>query len=188
LCQDALVLISSRAGNATRLETSQGWAFGFQTWNLIPKEKTVTNPKGDLIDYCRVQGLGAPVFESHQEGPEHQPTFSCDVLIQEQVYASGQGRTKRDAEKAAANLALVALRANPPEAEHVPHVTAGKVAHTDDEDEGPWPIFPEVLGKCLEVANSRVATGVMGIKAIEEIRELTLELYQGLLEELGEYS
>jgi ribonuclease III len=178
-----------------RLETSQGWALRFQTWNPIPKEKTVTNPKGDLIDYCRVQGLGAPLFESHQEGPEHQPTFSCDVLIQEQVYASGQGRTKRDAEKAAANLALAALKANPLEADHVPQVTAGNVAagnaaHTanDDEDEGPWPIFPEVLGKCLEVANSRVAAGVMGVKAIEEIRELTLELYQGLLEELGEYS
>ena len=150
----------------------------------------MTNPKGDLIDHCRVQGLGAPVFESHQEGPEHQPTFSCDVLIQEQVYASGQGRTKRDAEKAAANLALAALRANPLEADHAPQAATDKAAHTasDDEDEGPWPIFPEVLGKCLEVANSRVATGVTGIKAIEEIRELTLELYQGLLEELGEYS
>ena len=149
----------------------------------------MTNPKGDLIDYCRVQGLGAPVFESHQEGPEHQPTFSCDVLIQEQVYASGQGRTKRDAEKAAANVALAALQANPLEANHAP-VAAGKPSHSasDEEDEGPWPIFPEVLGKCLEVANSRVAVGVTGIKAIEEIRELTLELYQGLLEELGEYS
>ena len=149
----------------------------------------MTNPKGDLIDYCRVQGLGAPVFESHQEGPEHQPTFSCDVLIQEQVYASGQGRTKRDAEKAAANLSLAALQANPLEASHAP-VATEKSAYSanDEEDEGPWPIFPEVLGKCLEVANSRVAVGVTGIKAIEEIRELTLELYQGLLEELGEYS
>ena len=149
----------------------------------------MTNPKGDLIDYCRVQGLGAPVFESHQEGPEHQPTFSCDVLIQEQVYASGQGRTKRDAEKAAANLSLAALQANPLEANHAP-VAIGESAHSanDEDDEGPWPIFPEVLGKCLEVANSRVAVGVTGVKAIEEIRELTLELYQGLLEELGEYS
>jgi ribonuclease III len=143
----------------------------------------VTNPKGDLIDYCRINGLGAPVFESHQEGPEHQPTFSCDVLIQEQVYSSGQGRTKRDAEKAAASSALVALQANPLQGD-----LPGTVAVAHDEDEGPWPIFPEVLGKCLEVANSRVAAGVMGIKAMEEIRELTLELYQGLLEELGEYS
>jgi ribonuclease III len=148
----------------------------------------VTNPKGDLIDYCRTQGLGVPVFDSHQEGPEHQPTFSCDVLIQEQVYASGQGRTKRDAEKAAAALALAALRVNPPEGglESAP----AKAIHAthNDEDEGPWPIFPEVLGKCIEVANARVAVGVSGLKAMEEIRELTLELYQGLLEELGEYS
>jgi ribonuclease III len=154
----------------------------------ILKERTVTNPKGDLIDYCRMHRLGSPVFESHQEGPEHQPTFSCDVLIQEQVYATGQGRTKRDAEKAAATLALTALHANPLEGDAEPEpAKAARVAH-DDEDEGPWPIFPEVLGKCLEVANARVAAGVMGIKAMEEIRELTLELYQGLLEELGEYS
>ena len=140
------------------------------------------NPKGDLIDYCRVHGFGAPVFESHQEGPEHQPTFSCDVLIQEQVYASGQGRTKRDAEKAAAALALAALQVNPPA--DLP--TSTKTAA--EEDEGPWPIFPEVLGRCLEVANSRVASGLLGLEAIEQVRELTLELYQGLLEELGEYS
>jgi ribonuclease III len=154
-----------------------------------PEGDPVTNPKGDLIDYCRVQGLGAPVFESHQEGPEHQPTFSCDVLIQEQVYATGRGRTKRDAEKSAAALALAALQVNPL-GNDLPHApsTAVHAARSEEEDEGPWPIFPEVLGKCLEVANARVAAGVMGLKAIEEIRELTLELYQGLLEELGEYS
>jgi ribonuclease III len=153
------------------------------------------NPKGDLIDYCRMHGLGAPVFESHQEGPEHQPTFSCDVLIQEQVYASGQGRTKRDAEKAAASLALAALQVNPPSGalEPVPAKTVhsaheGDVHAAHEEDDGPWPIFPEVLGKCLEVANSRVVSGLLGLEAIEQVRELTLELYQGLLEELGEYS
>jgi ribonuclease III len=147
----------------------------------------VTNPKGDLIDYCRVHGLGAPVFESHQEGPEHQPTFSCDVMIQEQVYASGQGRTKRDAEKSAAALALAALQANPPEGD-LESAPAKPVHAAHDEDDGPWPIFPEVLGRCLEVANSRVASGLTGLEAIEQVRELTLELYQGLLEELGEYS
>jgi ribonuclease III len=173
---------------ATRLETSQGWVFEAARM-FIPKELMMLNPKGDLIDYCRIHGLGAPMFEGHQEGPEHQPTFSCDVLIQEQVYASGQGRTKRDAEKAAATLALAALHANPLEgtAPSEP-VKVARVAHQDDEDDGPWPIFPEVLGKCIEVANARVAAGVTGIKAMEEIRELTLELYQGLLEELGEYS
>jgi ribonuclease III len=173
---------------ATRLETSQGWVFEVARTS-IPKELTMLNPKGDLIDYCRVHGLGAPVFESHQEGPEHQPTFSCDVLIQEQVYASGQGRTKRDAEKAAASLALAALQVNPPAGDlEIASAKTVHAAHDHDEDEGPWPIFPEVLAKCIEVANARVTAGVTGIKAMEEIRELTLELYQGLLEELGEYS
>jgi ribonuclease III len=173
---------------ATRLETSQGRVFE-NARTSIPKEHIMTNPKGDLIDHCRMHRLGSPVFESHQEGPEHQPTFSCDVLIQEQVYATGQGRTKRDAEKAAATLALAALQANPLEGDAEPEpVKVARVAHEDEDDEGPWPIFPEVLGKCIEVANARVAAGATGIKAMEEIRELTLELYQGLLEELGEYS
>jgi ribonuclease III len=167
----------------------------------------VTNPKGDLIDYCRTHGLGAPVFDSHQEGPEHQPTFSCDVLIQDQVYATGQGRTKRDAEKAAASVALEALLASPlegdvgpddlgpddlepePEGEPVSHAKpAAPAVHEDDHDDGPWPIFPEVLAKCIEVANTRVPAGMNGIESMEQVRELTLELYQGLLEELGEYS
>ena len=148
------------------------------------------NPKGDLIDYCRVHGLGAPVFESHQEGPEHQPTFSCDVLIQDRVYASGQGRTKRDAEKSAASLAFAALQVNLPAGDlpTLVKTVAAEDVHAVQEDEGPWPIFPEVLGKCLEVANSRVVSGLLGLEAIEQVRELTLELYQGLLEELGEYS
>jgi ribonuclease III len=58
----------------------------------------------------------------------------------------------------------------------------------DVEDEGPWPIFPEVLAKALEVANARVDAGKRGEDAVREVGSLALELYKDLLEDLGEYT
>ena len=144
----------------------------------------MTNPKGDLIEYCRVNALEAPVFDTHATGPEHQPVFTCDIMIGGTVWASAQARTKRDAEKHAAAAALENLRGGQP----------GAVAPADDldddfdDDESPWPIFPEVLAQSLAVANARVDANKTGEKAVVEVRELALELYKGLIEELGEYS
>lgn len=158
----------------------------------------MTNPKGDLIEYCRANGLGTPGFETTASGPEHQPVFTTSVVISDQVWASAQARTKRDAEKAAAATALLALEQGEPVAEQahdapdapeLPTILKLEPEDTDDfEDEGPWPIFPEVLAKALEVANSRVDAGKRGEVAVREVGSLALELYKDLLEDLGEYT
>lgn len=158
----------------------------------------MTNPKGDLIEYCRVNGLGTPGFETTASGPEHQPVFTTQVVIADRVWASAQARTKRDAEKAAAATALGALGQGEPVAEdtlaHVenapelPTILRMEPEDTDDFDDDPWPIFPEVLAKALEVANSRVDPGKHGEAAVLEVGALALELYKDLLEDLGEYS
>jgi hypothetical protein len=162
----------------------------------------MTNPKGDLIEYCRANGLGTPGFETNASGPEHQPVFTTSVVISDQVWASAQARTKRDAEKAAAAMALEALEQGEPVAALVAGDTATNVSHApelptilklepDDDfedEEGPWPIFPEVLAKALEVANARVDAGKRGEDAVREVGSLALELYKDLLEDLGEYT
>jgi ribonuclease III len=159
---------------------------------------SMTNPKGDLIEYCRANGLGTPSFETNANGPEHQPVFTTQVVIANQVWATAEARTKRDAEKVAAAMALESLEQGEPVAasvEDLPH-TAGlptilklEPDDTDDfEDEGPWPIFPEVLAKALEVANARVDAGKRGEDAVREVGSLALELYKDLLEDLGDYT
>ncbi|WP_027481431.1 putative dsRNA-binding protein, partial [Deinococcus pimensis] len=67
------------------------------------------NPKGDLITLAKARGLGTPEFHTVQDGPPHAPEFTTTVLIEGDVTARASGRTKRDAERAAAEEALRAL-------------------------------------------------------------------------------
>ena len=45
-----------------------------------------------------------------EEGPDHSKTFSVEVLIGDQAYGSGRGRTKKAAEQQAAYEAILRLR------------------------------------------------------------------------------
>ena len=58
-------------------------------------------------------GLGAPVYDVADEGPDHAKTFTADVLLAGQVRGSGRGRTKKAAEQEAAEAAWRALSAEP---------------------------------------------------------------------------
>ena len=52
-----------------------------------------------------------PVYElTGEEGPNHNKKFTVQVLIREQVYGTGSGRTKKAAEQEAAYRAIIALR------------------------------------------------------------------------------
>ena len=152
----------------------------------------MTNAKGDLIDACRVRGLPAPVFETSAAGPEHEPTFQCEVSVPGVLTARGAARTKRDAERSAAAAAMK-LIGEAPEAAPPAKLSAAAPSEPSfeempdefDDDEGPWPVFPEILAECLRVANSRVPGQTSA--GLHEVRDLALELYKGLLEDLGEY-
>jgi ribonuclease III len=145
--------------------------------------KTMTNPKGDLIDYCRANGLGTPSFETAAKGPEHSPIFATRIVMGDEVWGEGRARTKKDAERSAALMALDNLAAGTP-------ITEGSttaVAAVADEaiEDSAWPIFPEVLAEVLRVANSRVDVSKRGTAGADEVRQLSLELYKSLLDDLG---
>ena len=54
---------------------------------------------------------GEPVYElTGEEGPNHNKKFTVQVLIREQVYGTGSGRTKKAAEQEAAYAALLKLK------------------------------------------------------------------------------
>lgn len=74
----------------------------------------MSHPKGVLIERAQKLGLPKPEFRTEQTGPEHEPRFLSDVLVDGEVLGTGQGGTKRTAETYAAEEALAALEARQP--------------------------------------------------------------------------
>ena len=82
-----------------------------------PKPEEVHRPmqdsKGALQEYLQQDGGEAPTYEIvAQDGPPHDRTFEAAVSRNGQELARGSGRTKKQAEQAAALKALQALKGN----------------------------------------------------------------------------
>src|SRR5690606_17111039 len=71
----------------------------------------MAHPKGLLIERAQKLGLERPDFDTAKTGPEHEPVFITDVVLDGKVIGTGQGRSKRDSEKIAAEEALAELDA-----------------------------------------------------------------------------
>jgi len=69
----------------------------------------MSHPKGLLIERAQKLGLARPEFDTAQTGPEHEPSFLTDVTIDGELLGTGQGSSKREAERFAAQEALAAL-------------------------------------------------------------------------------
>ena len=55
-------------------------------------------------------GLGVPVYDVIESGPDHAKTFQATVNIDDQSYGPGAGRNKKEAEQNAAAMAFAALK------------------------------------------------------------------------------
>jgi len=70
------------------------------------------NPKSRLQEYIQGTGGATPHYKlASSEGPDHDPWFNVDVLVESEVIGRGQGGKKADAERAAATDALEKLEA-----------------------------------------------------------------------------
>ena len=145
------------------------------------------NPKGDLIDRSQREGWGKPDFQTRVIGPDHKPIFESDVYIADSLLGSGEGSTKKRAERLAAEAAFTVLEAHDYDLTRATakDETSSEVVAGDDF-EGPWPVFPEVLATSLRIADGRVDARITGADGIDEVRNLALELYKGVLASLGE--
>ena len=65
--------------------------------------------KTSLQELGAAQGLGAPMYQVDDEGPDHAKTFTAEVLLAGIVRGTGSGRTKKAAEQEAAEIAWRAL-------------------------------------------------------------------------------
>jgi ribonuclease-3 len=76
-------------------------------FELMTRQPEEINPKGRLQELLQAIAPSAPVYEMlSQSGPEHQKTFHCRVIWENLELGRGTGRSKKQAEVAAATLAL----------------------------------------------------------------------------------
>jgi ribonuclease-3 len=66
--------------------------------------------KTSLQEIASMSGLGVPVYDVVESGPDHAKTFQATVSIDDQSYGPGAGRNKKEAEQNAAALAFAALK------------------------------------------------------------------------------
>jgi len=65
--------------------------------------------KTSLQELGAARGLGAPIYEVADDGPDHAKTFTATVLLAGTVHGRGSGRTKKAAEQEAAEAAWRSL-------------------------------------------------------------------------------
>jgi len=69
----------------------------------ITAEKKITDYKGQIQKYCQAHILSNPQYRLVSEsGPDHEKIFTVQVFILGEPYGAGMGRTKKEAEQAAA--------------------------------------------------------------------------------------
>lgn len=74
------------------------------------------NHKSRLLEYAQSHGLGTPRYTiAREEGPDHDRTFTIDVLLGNVRQGTGTGKNKKEAEQAAACQAMehLSTHANP---------------------------------------------------------------------------
>ncbi|WP_415577464.1 putative dsRNA-binding protein, partial [Deinococcus radiodurans] len=142
-----------------------------------PQSRTLypMNAKGDLIARLVSLGLGTPTFEAEAHGPAHERTFHVKVWSSGQVIATAEGRTKKDAERLAAELALRELDGS--DAPPVPAAPATPIAQQSE----PWPIYAQVLAEAVEAAMEFAREDA----TLDEVRRDAGRFYRELLADLG---
>jgi len=79
----------------------------FQT--LETSEPALLNPKGTLQEYAQKNGLSIPEYRVVEEsGPDHDRRFKVEVTVSTFGF-TGEGRSRREAEKSAAEKAVQSL-------------------------------------------------------------------------------
>jgi len=69
--------------------------------------------KTSLQELSAEHGLGVPEYLIEDEGPDHMKTFTAQVRVGTKVYGNGVGRSKKEAEQAAAETAYGQIAGSP---------------------------------------------------------------------------
>jgi ribonuclease-3 len=66
--------------------------------------------KTSLQESASLAGLGVPVYQVAESGPDHAKSFQAMVVLDRHSYGPGAGRNKKEAEQNAAAIAFAALK------------------------------------------------------------------------------
>ncbi len=82
-------------------------------------DKSQHNYKGELLEFLQGKGLGMPRYEVEvAEGPDHKKTFTIAAFALGMKFGYGKGRNKKEAEQAAAKMALDKLKKEEQKSSH----------------------------------------------------------------------
>ncbi|PZO02792.1 MAG: ribonuclease III [Alphaproteobacteria bacterium] len=88
---------------AARIFFDKAWAEEFSA----PPSRTVTNPKSALQEWAQAKGRPLPTYRvADRTGSDHAPTFTIEVSVEGVEPLTAQGRSRQEAEKAAATALL----------------------------------------------------------------------------------
>jgi ribonuclease-3 len=69
--------------------------------------------KTSLQELTAERGLGVPDYSMTFDGPDHEKTFTAAATVAGEIFATSVGRSKKEAEQAAAETAWRAIAARP---------------------------------------------------------------------------
>ncbi|MBP6933854.1 ribonuclease III, partial [Candidatus Woesebacteria bacterium] len=79
----------------------------FPKFSEILASKAYRDQKSLLQEAVQARSLPTPAYRViKEEGPDHNKTFTVEVLINQEVWGVGQGNSKQRAQQAAASMAL----------------------------------------------------------------------------------
>ena len=94
-------------------------AAGFVHRTLLSNETVMSsvvtddNYKSALLEYTQGKALAIPRYViAREEGPDHDRRFTVEVYLGGENYGTGTGRSKKDAEQAAASQAIERIQQN----------------------------------------------------------------------------
>lgn len=83
----------------------------FINMDTILKERLYKDPKSELQEKVQAKGFTTPSYEViNAEGPDHDKVFTVSVTVGDQVMGEGTGKSKQQAQQAAAEAALQKYR------------------------------------------------------------------------------
>ncbi len=85
-------------------------------YDVVSSALTDDNYKSALLEYSQGRSLGVPRYAIvREDGPDHDRRFTVEVFLGSESFGTGTGRSKKDAEQAAAAQALDKITNNQPD-------------------------------------------------------------------------
>ena len=98
------IFLDGGIDRAKKLILNTIWTHRHEAWKSV-------NHKGQLIELCHIKQLANPKFlVSDVSGPDHEKLFEVHVKIGDDIYLSGIGTNKKEAEQHAAEHAMDAIQ------------------------------------------------------------------------------